>query len=61
MIDPEDGEVVGWIDLESLRGELDSTNGIDVLNGIAYNPEKDHFYFTGKLWPNVFKVKLVPK
>ncbi|MGQ9889552.1 MAG: glutaminyl-peptide cyclotransferase [Aggregatilineales bacterium] len=30
------------------------------LNGIAYNPESDTFYLTGKLWPKVFEVRFVP-
>lgn len=28
-----------------------------VLNGIAYDPENEVFYITGKLWPNLFEVK----
>lgn len=31
-----------------------------VLNGIAYNPESDTFYITGKLWPRLFEVRFVP-
>jgi glutaminyl-peptide cyclotransferase len=30
-----------------------------VLNGIAYNPDHDTFYLTGKLWPSLFEVKFV--
>jgi glutaminyl-peptide cyclotransferase len=29
----------------------------DVLNGIAYDPDRDVFYITGKLWPKLFEVK----
>lgn len=29
-----------------------------VLNGIAYNSEKKTFFITGKLWPEVFEIKL---
>jgi glutaminyl-peptide cyclotransferase len=32
-----------------------------VLNGIAYHPEADTFYITGKLWPKLFEVKFVEK
>ena len=35
-----------------------STGG--VLNGIAYNPQSDTFFITGKLWPWVFEVRFVP-
>jgi len=32
----------------------------DVLNGIAYKPDSETFLLTGKLWPHVFEVELVP-
>ena len=33
--------------------------GADVLNGIAYAPELDRFFVTGKLWPAMFEVTFV--
>ncbi len=30
-----------------------------VLNGIAYDPDNEVFYITGKLWPNLFEVEFV--
>jgi glutaminyl-peptide cyclotransferase len=41
--------------------DADVRAGLDagaVLNGIAYNPETDTFYVTGKLWPSLFEVRL---
>jgi glutamine cyclotransferase len=35
-------------------------SGGAVLNGIAYNPESDTFYVTGKLWESLFEVNFVP-
>jgi glutamine cyclotransferase len=61
MIDPEDGAVVGWINLTGIEEHLDSTDGINVLNGIAYNDESGRLLVTGKLWPNVFEIELVPE
>ena len=61
IIDPAKGEVTSWIDLSGLADELDSKTGIDVLNGIAYDPETGKIYVTGKLWPNLFEIRLVPK
>ncbi|MDE0351139.1 MAG: glutaminyl-peptide cyclotransferase [bacterium] len=58
VIDPGTGRVVGHIDASSLRDCLGSTDGIDVLNGIAYDPEDRSFYLTGKLWPEIFQVRL---
>ena len=61
LIEPDDGVAVGWIDLDGIEGHLDSNEGIDVLNGIAYNPETGRLLVTGKLWPNVFEIELVPE
>ncbi len=61
MIDPVDGAVIGWIDLYGIEEHLDSTEGINVLNGIAYNTETGRLLVTGKLWPNVFEIELVPE
>ncbi|MCJ7732249.1 glutaminyl-peptide cyclotransferase, partial [Candidatus Bathyarchaeota archaeon] len=61
IIDPTTGEVASWIDLTGLREELDTTTGIDVLNGIAYDPETSKIYITGKQWPNLFEIQLIPK
>ena len=58
IIDPGTGRVVGQVDASSLLDRLGSTDGIDVLNGIAYDPEDQSFYLTGKLWPEIFQVRL---
>jgi glutaminyl-peptide cyclotransferase len=31
-----------------------------VLNGIAYDDETDRLFVTGKLWPKLFEITLVP-
>ena len=59
-IDPETGQVVGWIGLAGLLSPEDRDGPIDVLNGIAYDPENDRLFVTGKLWPRLFEIKLVP-
>jgi glutaminyl-peptide cyclotransferase len=38
------------------EGGRPTENGA-VLNGIAYDPERDVFYLTGKLWPSMFEVR----
>lgn len=60
-IDPETGQVVGWIDLTGLLGPADRQQPVDVLNGIAYDAEHDRLFVTGKLWPKVFEITLVPR
>jgi glutaminyl-peptide cyclotransferase len=34
---------------------------VDVLNGIAYDPESDRLFVTGKLWPKLFEIEVVPQ
>lgn len=64
-IDPESGKVLRRIDFSGLYPEEEYYKGFDkynyVLNGIAYNPENDHFYITGKKWAKLFEVALVPE
>ena len=59
-IDPATGRVKAWIDLKGLLTprERQST---DVLNGIAYDPAGDRLFVTGKLWPKLFEIQLVPQ
>jgi glutamine cyclotransferase len=59
-IDPRSGEVLGWIDLGGLLSEEDRRQPVDVLNGIAYDAAHDRLFVTGKLWPKVFEIELVP-
>jgi glutamine cyclotransferase len=60
-IDPETGQVVGWIDLSGLLSPQDLVQPVDVLNGIAYDAGGDRLFVTGKLWPKLFQIELVPK
>ena len=61
IISPEDGEVKGKIELNGILQENDiQGNKVDVLNGIAYDARDDRLFVTGKLWPKLFEIKLVP-
>jgi glutaminyl-peptide cyclotransferase len=60
-ISPETGRVTGWIDLRGLLPAGDHFQKADVMNGIAYDPGKDRILVTGKYWPNLFEIQLVPK
>lgn len=57
-ISPQTGKVTGWIELEGLLPPEDR-NGVDVLNGIAYDAENDRLFVTGKFWPKLFEIELV--
>jgi glutaminyl-peptide cyclotransferase len=58
-ISPEDGRVLGWINLAGLLDESEHAPD-KVLNGIAYDAAKDRLFVTGKLWPTLFEIQLVP-
>ncbi len=58
VIDPKSGAVVAKIDFKGILPEKDRHNRIDVFNGIAYNPDNQTLFVTGKYWPKLFEVKL---
>ncbi len=61
-IDPATGQVRGWIDLTGLLApRWRGIRVVDVLNGIAYDAKGRRLFVTGKLWPRLFEVELVPK
>ena len=56
-IDKQSGRVEAVIDASELRGSLGITDRDAVLNGIAYDPERELFLLTGKLWPALYAVR----
>lgn len=54
-IDPATGTVTQRIDAAGLL-DADAARRADVLNGIAFDPDAERFYITGKLWPTMFAV-----
>lgn len=60
MISPTSGKVRAWIDLTKLRKAIGPARNAEVLNGIAYDAARDRIFVTGKYWPKVFEIKLVP-
>ncbi|MCI0659534.1 MAG: glutaminyl-peptide cyclotransferase [Acidobacteria bacterium] len=58
-IDPGSGTVIAWIDLTGLLTSEDRpTDPGGVLNGIAYDPDNQRVFVTGKLWPKLFEIRL---
>jgi glutamine cyclotransferase len=60
-ISPVTGKVLSWIDLSGLLPPGTVTNPEAVLNGIAYDPVHNRLFVTGKLWPKLFQIEVVPK
>lgn len=60
VIDLASGRVLHWLDLSALYRRLPKAPDWDsrenVLNGIAYDPRRGHFYVTGKCWPLLFEI-----
>jgi glutamine cyclotransferase len=52
------GRVVRVIDCSTLAAQAASRDIEHTLNGIAYNPNRNTFYITGKCWPLMFEVRL---
>jgi len=60
-INPQTGKVIGWIELKGILGSEDQSELISDLNGIAYDAKNDRLFVTGKLWPKLFEIKLIPR
>ncbi|HVN92538.1 MAG TPA: glutaminyl-peptide cyclotransferase [Terracidiphilus sp.] len=60
-ISPASGRVLGSIDLAGLLPPNQRPSQDAVLNGIAYDSAHDRLFVTGKLWPLLFEIKIVPK
>ena len=61
IIDPKSGQTDSIIDLKGLLKNQDIHGQIDVLNGIAYDAKDKRLFVTGKWWPKLFEIKLVPQ
>lgn len=60
-ISPSTGAILGWIDMSGIFSPMYRNGTEDVLNGIAYDAARKRLFVTGKLWPNLFEIKIVPK
>jgi len=59
-ISPRTGDVLGWIDLTGLLPAGAVTDPEAVLNGIAYDSVHNRLFVTGKLWPKIFEIQVIP-
>lgn len=61
IINPKNGAVIGVIDFKPLKNKVKQHDGLDVLNGIAYNPKTKTIFVTGKHWDKLFEVEIIEK
>lgn len=67
-IAPETGQVLGWVDLTGIldrraahaEAMKHGRQPPDVLNGIAWDAEGRRLFVTGKLFPYLFEIEVVP-
>jgi glutaminyl-peptide cyclotransferase len=58
VINPQNGHVNSWIDLNGLMPEGELHDPEAVLNGIAYDQANNKLFVTGKLWPRLFEIRV---
>jgi len=58
IIDPGSGKVEGRINLKGILKTADRKPSTDVLNGIAWDPQGNRIFVTGKLWPKLFEIRI---
>jgi glutamine cyclotransferase len=58
IINPETGEASGKIDLPYLLPKELRKQNTDVLNGIAFDKERNRIFVTGKNWPKLFELRI---
>ena len=59
IINPENGAIEAVIDFKALKTKVTKHQGLDVLNGMAYNPNTKTLFVTGKRWDKLFEVKII--
>ena len=59
IINPKNGAVIGVVDFSPLKKLVTQHEGLDVLNGIAYNPKTKTIFVTGKRWDKLFEVEII--
>jgi len=62
-IDPQTGQVLAVVDLGGLRERtrISGNRNEAVLNGIAWDAEAERLLVTGKLWSDIFEIRLLPR
>lgn len=57
-LDPNNGKILGWINLDGISPEDVKADDENTLNGIAYDAAADRIFVTGKNWKKLFEIKL---
>ena len=60
LLPPQYADSIGWSDLAGFQPSIPLQRE-DCLNGIAYDEDNDRLFVTGKLWPLLFEIEVVPR
>ncbi len=58
-IDPNTGRITGILDLRELVERHSDSRSERVLNGIAYDADRDAVWVTGKYWPRLYLIRVL--
>ncbi len=61
IIDAQSGAIEGVVNFGGLKEKVKQHADLDVLNGVAYHPERKTFFVTGKNWDKLFEVNILKK
>jgi glutamine cyclotransferase len=59
IINPNNGAIEAVIDFKALKSKVTKHDGLDVLNGMAYNKITKTLFVTGKRWDKLFEVRII--
>jgi glutamine cyclotransferase len=58
-IDAKTGKVLASLNLETLFPKKMPRDMDHVLNGIAYNPDNNTYFVSGKYWPVMYEIRII--
>jgi glutamine cyclotransferase len=58
IVNPVNGAIEAIVNLKGLQRKAGQEGEDNVLNGIAYDQEKDRLFVTGKNWNKVFEIRI---
>lgn len=61
IIDAKSGAIEGVVNFGGLKKKVTQHDQLDVLNGVAFNPNRNTFFVTGKNWDKLFEVEIIPR
>ena len=61
IINASTGAIEGVVNFGGLKERVKQHPDLDVLNGVAYHPERETFFVTGKNWNKLFEIRIFKK